>query len=71
MEQGSFYGKTRTADELNRYHRAQREKSISGAIGSDRLPKPVGELPPLSPANPGAGYAMRTSGGNRKGMIDR
>lgn len=71
MPHTDFYRLTHTADELNQHHAEERARLMCGLIGRDRLPKPAGRVPPLSPAGPGVGYDMRTAGGNRKGMIDR
>lgn len=71
MKHKGFLEKTRTAEEVNQYNARERERLSGGMFGSKLLPKPGGEIPALSPARPGAAYALRSQGGNRKGMIDR
>lgn len=65
MKQDRFPRKTRTADEVNRHNREERERLSGGMFGSKLLPKPAGHVPFLSPATPGAAFTQR------KRVIDR
>lgn len=71
MNHKGFYNTTRTADELNQYHRIQRDKHMFGNTRNGLLIKSTGQLPSRSPAGPGAGYTSIIGGGGRMRMIDR